>query len=564
MHILIVDDVYTNRATLQAMLENIGHQVTCATDGIEGIAAFESARPDLVIMDVLMPNMDGYDATRVIKQRCGDRFVPVVFVTALSGTDELVRCIEVGGDDFLTRPFEIELLKAKLVALHRMITFYGNLKSHEAALAQQNRRLALEMRIGQNVLNKIMRQGINNDPCFRHWTLPTGMFSGDLFLAARTPAGGISVLLGDVTGHGLSAAIGAQPVADVFYGMTAKGFSIGDVAGEINRRVHAALHPEIFCAACLVELDPERTSATIWNGAMPDLLLVDTNTREIRRVRSSHHALGVVDEDKFDRRPEILTIGRSERMFLCSDGLIEGKNAENVRYGVDRFVQALRGMTDWSSPIDALRRGYFEFLGSASPVDDVSILEIDCATSSIGADQDAAKANAHNAKPSHWHAQVTLYADSLGLANPAPTITNLIMQIQSPLSHRERIFTIVSELVTNAVDHGLLQLSSHLKAGPQGFSVYFQRRAEALAALRDGWVRVSINHVPDGDRGALTIQVEDSGPGFDAQAVLNRLPQGGAVSRYSGRGIGLVKKLCPDLRFNASGNMAEAVYRWSR
>ena len=564
MHILIVDDVYSNRATLQAMLEKIGHEVTCANDGIEGIAAFESARPDLVIMDVLMPNMDGYDATRVIKQRCGERFVPVVFVTTLTGTDELVRCIEVGGDDFLTRPFDIELLKAKLFALQRMITFYGNLKAHELAHAQQNRRLAVEMRIGQNVINKIMRQGITDESCFRHWTLPTGVFSGDMFLAAHNPAGGMNVILGDVTGHGLSAAIGAQPVADVFFSMTQKGFSIGDIAGEINRRIHFALSPEIFCAACLIELDPNMTSAIVWNGGMPDLLVANSETRNIRRIKSSHHALGVVDDEKFNRRPEILAIEPADRMFMCSDGLIEGKNADKQRFGIDRVIQELQGIKDWSTPIDALRRSYFQFLGSASPSDDVTIVEIDCGASCSAETPLISRPKTPSGKPSHWKAEVTLHADSLRLGNPAPIVTNLIMQIQSPFSHRERIFTIVSELVTNAMDHGVLNLSSSLKTSPNGFSTYFERRSEALAALKSGWISISLDHVPEGDQGILTIKIDDSGPGFDVPALMDRFETHSGEAQYSGRGLGLVKKLCRELRFNDKGNSVEAVYHWSK
>jgi CheY-like chemotaxis protein/anti-sigma regulatory factor (Ser/Thr protein kinase) len=564
MRVLIVDDVYSNRATLEAMLVNIGHQVFCAKDGIEGISVFEREQPDLVIMDVLMPNMDGYDATRVIKQRCGDRFVPVIFVTTLIGTDDLVQCIEVGGDDFLARPFEIELLKAKLVAFGRMIAFYGSLRHHELALQQQNRRLAAEMRIGQNVLTKLINQGINQDPCFRHWTLPAGVFSGDLFFAARTPAGGVNVLFGDVTGHGLSAAIGAQPVADIFYGMTSKGYSIGDISGEINRRMRATLYPEIFCAACLLELDPERTTLTVWNGAMPDVIVTDLNGGEPRRVRSSHHALGVVEDAKFDRRPEVLGVGPADRILLCSDGFIESKNACNERYGLARFAATVREVRGESTAMDSLRRSFFEFLDSASPADDVSVLEIVCGTPAECARTVSGAEIAANAKPARWQAEVTLYADSLGLANPAPVITNLIMQIQSPHSHRERIFTIVSELVTNAVDHGLLGLDSELKGGPQGFTRYFQRRTEALAELRDGWVRVRIDHVPDGDKGTLRILVEDSGPGFDVPAALARMEREAASGKYSGRGVGLVRKLCSGMQFNAKGNAVEVVYPWAR
>lgn len=562
MRILVIDDSQTNLVALRSLLEVFGYTVTTARDGVEGVAEFERDPPDIVLMDIMMPNMDGYEATRAIKKRCGGRYIPVIFVTSLTGTDDLVRGIEAGGDDFIARPFDAGVLRAKLTAFRRVIGVHANLLAHERAMAEQNKRLSLEMRIGQTVLAKITGQGLSNPRMLRHWIFPMGVFCGDLLLSARTPSGGVIILLGDITGHGLSAAIGAQPVADIFYGMSAKGFSIGDIVGEINRRVYSTLHPEIFCAACLVELDPERTTATVWNGAMPDVFVVNTATGEQRRVKSSHQALGVIPDDKFDRRTEILSIGEHDRIFLFSDGFIEAKDQKRQRFGQARTAQFFENLRDWSAPIDGLKQSLLAFLGTVSPGDDVSVVEIICAAADTAA-TDPGQLKQQNAKPSRWHAEVTLFADSIQACNPVPVITGLIMQVQSPLAHRERIFTVVSELVTNAVDHGLLGLESSLKSGPEGFVRYFQARAVALAALKSGWVRIELNHEPDGDRGMLTIRVEDSGSGFDVAAFERR--QGAEKNEaYSGRGIGLVRRLCGEARYNGRGNAVEATYLWTR
>jgi hypothetical protein len=77
------------------------------------------------------------------------------------------------------------------------------------------------------------------------------LFSGDVLLAAPTLSGGLQVMLGDFTGHGLPAAIGAIPVSDIFYAMTAKGFSIGDIVAELNQKLRTILPTGLFCAACL-------------------------------------------------------------------------------------------------------------------------------------------------------------------------------------------------------------------------------------------------------------------------------------------------------------------------
>ena len=402
MKILVVEDDPTNRIALKVMLEHFGYLVVTASDGADGVATFELENPDAVLIDIMMPVMDGYEATREIKRRCGDRFVPVIFVTSLSGTEDLVKSIDAGGDDFLVRPFDVEILQAKLSAMHRIQAVHANLAEHERALEAHNDRLNHEMRIGQTVLAKMMRKGISDEKVLRSWISPLGIFSGDLLLSARTPAGGLHVMLGDITGHGLSAAIGAQPVVDMFYSMSSKGFSIGDIASEINLRMHEMLYPEIFCAACLVELDEQRTTAMIWNGAMPDVLIVDTSTGQQRCVTSNHQALGVRTDNEFNRRADIVSITAADVIILCSDGFIEAHNDCGEKYGQERFAQRVSQVRDRSSVLPGLRASLLNFMGMATAVDDVSVVEISCTEAPLVCDYDADSQSLARMPPTYW------------------------------------------------------------------------------------------------------------------------------------------------------------------
>ncbi|MDE3019466.1 MAG: response regulator [Nitrospirota bacterium] len=94
-----MDDARINLLVLEAILSREGHRVVQAENGLEAVAAFERDRPDLVLMDIMMPVMDGYEATRRIKARCGGRFVPVIFLTAITDATQLAACVEKGGDD---------------------------------------------------------------------------------------------------------------------------------------------------------------------------------------------------------------------------------------------------------------------------------------------------------------------------------------------------------------------------------------------------------------------------------------------------------------------------------
>ena len=93
--VLIVDDEKMNRRLVRAQLERMGHDVIEAGDGAQGVEVFRRESPDIVIMDMMMPVLDGYEATLAIKDLCGDRFLPVIFLTANTDEEALAHCIEV-------------------------------------------------------------------------------------------------------------------------------------------------------------------------------------------------------------------------------------------------------------------------------------------------------------------------------------------------------------------------------------------------------------------------------------------------------------------------------------
>lgn len=100
--ILIAEDNAADRLLLSTIVSRQGHRVLTAGNGLEAVALFETERPQLVLMDVMMPVMDGFEAARRIKQQAGEELVPIIFLTSLSETEALVQSLEAGGDDFLS------------------------------------------------------------------------------------------------------------------------------------------------------------------------------------------------------------------------------------------------------------------------------------------------------------------------------------------------------------------------------------------------------------------------------------------------------------------------------
>ncbi len=141
MKVLIVDDSPTIRAALRTLVEQMGHSVIDAEDGSKGLASYRDSRPDLVLIDVVMPVMDGYDAARQMRQIRPDEWVPIIFLSSKEADQDLNRAIEAGGDDYLVKPVSFVVLNAKIRALQRIEATRVKLVETSRELAAANREL---------------------------------------------------------------------------------------------------------------------------------------------------------------------------------------------------------------------------------------------------------------------------------------------------------------------------------------------------------------------------------------------------------------------------------------
>ena len=152
---LVVDDEAVNRMVLSAMLRGQGFEIIEAEDGERGVEICRTLVPDLIFMDIMMPTMDGFEATTRIKEMLGDVFVPVIFLTAISDEIQLRRCIEVGGDDFLTKPYSRTLLQAKIDAALRVRAMHLDLARQRDELASYRNRQQRDLEVAKRILDNV-------------------------------------------------------------------------------------------------------------------------------------------------------------------------------------------------------------------------------------------------------------------------------------------------------------------------------------------------------------------------------------------------------------------------
>ena len=141
MKVLIVDDSPTIRVALRGLVEKMGHSVMEAEDGRRALEIYRQDRPDVVLIDVVMPVMDGYDAAREMRQIRVDEWVPIIFLSSREADQDLDRAIEAGGDDYLVKPVSFVVLNAKIRALQRIESTRVKLLETSRELAAANREL---------------------------------------------------------------------------------------------------------------------------------------------------------------------------------------------------------------------------------------------------------------------------------------------------------------------------------------------------------------------------------------------------------------------------------------
>ena len=182
--ILIVDDSNSDRLLLETIIKKQGHQTILAENGLQAIKAFDKEKPDIILLDALMPKLDGFGAAQYIKENSGDNFYPIIFLTSLHDTTSLVKCLEAGGDDFLTKPYNHVILKAKINAFRRMLTMHTTLQCQRDQIAVNNARLIEEQELAKHIFDKIAHEGCLHADNIKHMLSPMAIFNGDVLLAA--------------------------------------------------------------------------------------------------------------------------------------------------------------------------------------------------------------------------------------------------------------------------------------------------------------------------------------------------------------------------------------------
>jgi two-component system, HptB-dependent secretion and biofilm response regulator len=368
--VLIADDEPVTRVLLLGMLKDSYHVVS-AVDGPDALVKFREERPDILLMDVQMPVLDGCSVCETIRADEGDEHVPILLMSSQAHEDLVLGGLARGADDFVLKPINQRVLLSKIRA-----ALVNKSRSDDIA-AQRERLLALQQETAREhfaasaVLRNILDRAELQHPSIRTMLTPMASFDGDVALVSKLPGGNLRIMVCDVVGHGLPAALGTIPIAVLFYSTARQGMELGAAMLEINRQLCDVLPVGLFAAAAAFEVDPDGRTLRLWNGGIPDVILRRRDSSELVRFASENLPIGITPQQAYSVQLAEVNVG--DVLFVMSDGVIEARNFQGEIFGIERALSVLRAPRPADELFDELRSELLHFAQGRQD-DDITLL----------------------------------------------------------------------------------------------------------------------------------------------------------------------------------------------
>lgn len=544
MRILIIEDDCLFAEILQTFVED-QKCTTIVAETLEGAKAHLSTSVfQFVLLDNHLPDGDGIHFIQTIKELSSVP-VPVMMITGDGNQNLMAEAFENGADDFLVKPLSLDLLWQKLQRVHSLYVKEAQLEAQAKSLALLLDKQEQEEKLARYVYEHVSSTLQAETECVDTYLQSSSAFNGDVFICDTAPNGNRFVILADATGHGLSAAISILPLVTTIKAMIKKGLSLPHMIHEANKKLCIELPDDKFVTLIGVEVNFHKQSMLLFNGGMPDVVAI-RHDKTLQRFPSTSLALGILEPEDFD--PGIITMETHpiRNLFFFSDGLIEQQNNAGEEFGMKRTMAIL---SNWDSKEGLLSRivNQFTVFNEMNELqDDLSIcdLQVDALMDKHLYEDKSVQ----NKKTGKIIASITLDGNLIAVTDIIGIFDGLMKCVDVVGDLRQKAFTVFAELISNALDHGILDLDSSLKNDFAGFAEYLALKEERLENIKEHDIlEMSFTYIPKSQE--MMFSIKDSGNGYEFETSQDM--KDGALS---GRGMSLIKKICKQVNVQAPGN----------
>lgn len=370
-NILVVDDTPANLRLLSQMLSERGYGVRAVTSGSRALESVHVTQPSLILLDIRMPEMNGYEVCEQLKQDPRTKDIPIIFISALNEIEDKVRGFNVGGVDYITKPFQFEEVLAR-------VETHLSLRRLQKQLQDANKKFEQELALAGSLQASFFP---SQPPHVPGWQLavtlkPARETSGDFYDVYKLPNGHLAILVADVVDKGAAAALYMALSWTLIRTYTREYPHQPEVVlCSANSRIISDTDANRFVSVFLGALDPMSGSFVYCNaGHNPPILFSGDEDEKLKVLTKTGLILGVLENETWKQGSVELKPG--DVLVHYTDGVTEAQNMEGDLYGVKRLIQCVQANRGRSAEEiqEAILADIYNFMGSAPQFDDIALV----------------------------------------------------------------------------------------------------------------------------------------------------------------------------------------------
>jgi len=334
--ILIVDDKPANLRLLSQMLADRGYVVRAVKSGTRALESVRATPPNLILLDIKMPGMDGYEVCRQLKERRESRGIPVIFISALNEIQNKVQGFNVGGVDYITKPFQYEEVIAR-------VETHLALRRFQKRLQKANKRYEKELKLAGSLQANLIPKQAPAIPGFQlSFVLRSAReTSGDFYDFFPLNSGHFGILVADVVDKGAAAAL------LMAFGRTLLRTLAEElpehperVLNNVNQRMLSSIDASHFITVFYGILGLEKNELVYSNAGHNPAIHLKAVNGEMALLKNTGMPLGLFDDQDWQQRN--IQLGPGDLVIMYTDGVTDAQNPLNELYGMERFSKTIQ------------------------------------------------------------------------------------------------------------------------------------------------------------------------------------------------------------------------------
>jgi sigma-B regulation protein RsbU (phosphoserine phosphatase) len=396
--LLVVDDDENNRDMLSRRLQRRGFNVSVAADGFGALESISRESFDLILLDVEMPGMSGFDVLKRVRTEHPPTRLPIIIATARTDRQDVVEALSLGANDYVTKPLDFEVVVARVDtqlsqkrAMDRILSLEEDLRRRNLELEEQNKRMRRSLDSAAAMQQALLPSGPLGVPGveFACVFTPCDELGGDILNVFPIGNTHVAMYLLDVSGHGVPAAllsvtlsrilnpVAGQPSLVARYGPNGlQARPPGEVVRDLNQRFQMEATQGQYFTLFYGVLDLKLRQLQYVSAGHPPAIVIPA-AGESRFANAEGFAVGWFSDAEFEEHT--LNLEDGDRLIVYSDGIVDTMGLGTEPFGRERLARSFRETR--SAPLEQSLKGMVDalnaFRGTTSLLDDVSALAIE-------------------------------------------------------------------------------------------------------------------------------------------------------------------------------------------